>query len=133
MSAARPFFDTNVLLYLLSGEPHKADTAEALLARGGMISVQVLNEFVAVASRKLEMSFIEIRDVLRSLRALCDVAPLTIETHDRALVIAERYGYTIYDSTIVAAALIAECDILYTEDLQDSQRISGLTLRNPFT
>jgi predicted nucleic acid-binding protein len=130
---AKVFFDTNVLLYLLSGDAAKADRAEELVAQGGTIGVQVLNEFASVASRKLGMSHAEIRDVLESIRAICAVAPLTLEIHDRALGQAERYGFSIYDALIVAAALEADCGTLYTEDLQDGQVIDGsLTISNPF-
>lgn len=130
---AKVFFDTNVLLYLLSGDAAKADRAEELVARGGTIGVQVLNEFASVASRKLGMSHAEIRDVLEPIRAICAVTPLTLEIHDRALGLAERYGFSIYDALIVAAALEADCGTLYTEDLQDGQVIDGsLTISNPF-
>jgi predicted nucleic acid-binding protein len=133
MPGAKVFFDTNVLLYLLSADALKADRAEELLASGGIVSVQVLNEFAAVASRKLAMSYSEIRDALAPIRTICEVEPLTIESHDRALEIAERYGFSIYDATIVAAALNAGCEILYSEDLQDGQVIEKLTIRNPFS
>jgi predicted nucleic acid-binding protein len=134
MSGGEDFFDTNVVLYLLSADPAKADRAEELLAIGGTISVQVLNEFVAVASRKLRMSWIEIREVLAQVRAVCAVEPVTIETHERALRLAERYGISIYDALIVSAALLANCKTLHSEDLQDGQVIERqLTIRNPFT
>jgi len=107
MSGGEDFFDTNVVLYLLSADTAKADRAEELLALGGTISVQVLNEFVAVASRKLGMSWVEIREVLAQIRAVCAVEPVTVETHDRALRIAERYGLSIYDSLIVSAAVLS--------------------------
>jgi predicted nucleic acid-binding protein len=133
MPDAKPFFDTNVLLYLLSADEAKANRVEELLAAGGAISVQVLNEFVAVASRKLGMTWGEIRDALSPIRAICEVAPVSLATHDRALDIAERYGFSFYDATIVASALDAGCDTLYSEDLQDGQVIEKrLTLRNPF-
>jgi predicted nucleic acid-binding protein len=134
MSGGEDFFDTNVVLYLLSADPAKADRAEELLAIGGTISVQVLNEFVAVASRKLRMSWIEIREVLTQVRAVCVVEPVTIETHERALRLAERYGISIYDALIVSAALLANCKTLHSEDMQDGQVIERqLTIRNPFT
>ena len=134
MSAAEDFFDTHVVLYLPSVDTAKADRAEELLAIGGTISVQVLNEFVAVASRKLRMSWTEIREVLAQIRAVCVVEPVTIETHDRALRIAERYGISIYDALIVSAALLANCKTLHSEDMQDGQVIERqLTIRNPFT
>ena len=96
MNGGEDFFDTNVVLYLLSADAAKADRAEELLAIGGTISVQVLNEFVAVASRKLRMPWIEIREVLAQIRAVCAVESMTIETHEKALRIAERYGAVSY-------------------------------------
>lgn len=133
MSGTEAFFDTNVLLYLLSGDAAKADCAEALFVRGGVISVQVLNEFASVSSRKLGMSWAEIRNVLKTVRAVCRVVPLSLETHDLGLALSERYGFAIYDSMILASALLAGCKVVYTEDLQDSQSIdSKLTVRNPF-
>jgi predicted nucleic acid-binding protein len=134
MSGGEDFFDTNVVLYLLSADPAKADRAEELLAIGGTISVQVLNEFVAIASRKLHMSWIEIREVLAQVRAVCAVESVTIETHERAQRLAERYGISIYDALIVSAALLANCKTLHSEDMQDGQVIERqLTIRNPFT
>ena len=133
MSAGEDFFDTNVVLYLLSADTAKADRAEELLALGGTISVQVLNEFAAVASRKLRMSWTEIREVLAQVRAVCAVEPLTLETHERALRIAGRYRLSIYDALIVAAALLAKCQTLHSEDMQDGQLVERqLTIRNPF-
>jgi predicted nucleic acid-binding protein len=134
MSGTEAFFDTNVLLYLLSGDTSKADRAEALIVVGGVISVQVLNEFASVASRKLGMSWAEIREVLGTIRAVCRVEPISLETHDRGFALSERYGFSIYDSMILASALLAGCNLVFTEDLQDGQCIDGrLTVRNPFT
>lgn len=132
MSEVDSFFDTNVLLYLLSKDAAKADRAEALLASGGVVSVQVLNEFASVASRKLAMTMPEIREILSTIQGVCIVKPLDIETHKLGLELAERYGFSIYDGMIVAAAVRAECTILYTEDLQQGQMIAKLQIRNPF-
>ena len=128
----RAFFDTNVLLYLLSGDQEKAERAEALLAGRGIISVQVLNEFTSVASRKRRMKFPEIREMTATFRALCQVEPVTLETHDLALAVGERFGFSIFDSLIIASAQIAQCEVLYSEDLQDGQKVEGLLIRNPF-
>ena len=134
MLDAETFFDTNVLLYLLSADNARADRAEELLANGGVISVQVLNEFAAVGSRKLGMSWSEITEALDSVRAICEIEPVTVATHDRAIEIAGRYGYSIYDATIVASAILAGCKTLYSEDLQDGQIVEKqITIRNPFT
>ena len=131
MSAA-DFFDTNVLLYVLSADAAKAERAERLVANGGVISVQVLNEFAAVAVRKLEMRIAEIKVVLSILRTLCTVKPLDIATHELGLDLAERYRYSVYDSLILAAALQANCSTLYSEDLRHGQKIERLTIVNPF-
>ena len=132
MSEAEVFFDTNVLLYLLSNDAAKADRAEALLATGGVVSVLVLNEFASVASRKLTMMIPEVREILSTVRSVCVVKSVDVETHDLGLELAERYGFSIYDGLIVAAAVRAGCAILYTEDLQRGQVIENLTIRNPF-
>jgi predicted nucleic acid-binding protein len=129
----RAFFDTTLLIYSVSLEDPRAAIAEKLLSEGGHISVQVLNEFAAVARRKLDMSWEDIRDALAAVRILCEPATAgSIKTHEAALEIASQYGYQIYDALILAAALDAQCNILYTEDMQNGQTIGALTIRNPF-
>jgi predicted nucleic acid-binding protein len=133
MSAAESFFDTSVLLYLLSNETSKAERVETLLAERGTLSVQVLNEFASVAMRKFHMPLGEVREILDTLRALCSVEPLTLATHDRGLEIHERFGFSLYDSLLIAAAQLAAVKVFYTEDLQHGQVIDGqLRLVNPF-
>jgi predicted nucleic acid-binding protein len=133
MSGADAFFDTSVVLYLLSGDARKADRVEALLEAGGAISVQVLNEFATVARRKSALTWGEVREALSAVRAACVTHPVTEETHDHGVDIAERYGFSVYDSMIIAAAKGAGCTTLFSEDLQHRQVIDGtLTIRNPF-
>ncbi len=132
---AKAFFDTNVLIYAVTeGDPRTAQ-AEELLAAGGVLSVQVLNEFVSVARRKIPMSWSDVTEALEAFRILCPAPlPITVETHHAALKIAAtENGYNIYDALIVAAALEAGCETLYSEDLRDGQTLNGrLTIRNPF-
>jgi predicted nucleic acid-binding protein len=131
--AERPFLDTNVLLYLLSGDPPKADRAEALLARRGIVSVQVLNELANVAIRRLGLTWRELGDLIAAVRASCEVQPLTEEVHDQARELAERYRLSFYDASIVSSALDAGCKVLYSEDLQHGFKVDRtLTIRNPF-
>lgn len=131
--SADAFLDTSVLLYLLSADVRKAERVETLLGEGGTISVQVLNEFAAVARRKAALSWPQVREVLGVVRAACVTHAVTEEVHDRGLYVAERYGFSLYDSLIVAAAQAARCAALYSEDLQHRQVIDGtLTIRNPF-
>jgi len=126
------FFDTNIPLYLLSSDADKANRAEQILAEGGAVSVQVLNEFVAVARRKHAVPWAAIDQSLAALRHVCQVQPLTVDTHDKAVALAKRYRITIYDATIAASALEAGCDTLYSEDFQHGQKLAGLTVLNPF-
>lgn len=130
----KAFFDTNILVYVVGQKDGRTGPAEALVAGGGVVSVQVLNELVSVARRKIGMTWEEIGEALAAIRTLCpSPVPLTVETHEAALRIATQYGYHIYDALIAAAALEAECSTLYSEDLQDGQVIDGrLTVRNPF-
>jgi predicted nucleic acid-binding protein len=133
MSAVRTaFFDTNVVVYLLSGDRAKAGRAEKLIAAGGVVSVQVLNEFAAVARRKVALDWPDIREVLSAVRANCTVAALTTDIHDRALEIAEATNLHIYDAMIVAAAAINNCAVVYSEDLGHNQTIDGVRITNPF-
>jgi predicted nucleic acid-binding protein len=131
---AKHFLDTNVLIYAVAKNDPRAAKAEALLASGGIVSIQSLNEFVSVARRKLGMSWREVRQFLDLICILCPgPVPISLETHRAALSIAEKYRYSIYDALVASAALEAGCNTLYSEDLQDGQMINRqLTIRNPF-
>jgi len=126
------FIDTNVLVYLASADPDKAARAEEIVARGGTISVQVLNELANVARRKMRLSWDETNELLATLRRLVAVVPVTVETHERGLRVAERFGLAVYDAMIVAAAAVAGSDVLWTEDLQPGAVLEGVRVSNPF-
>lgn len=128
----RSFIDTNVIVYLLSGDVAKAERAEEIVAAGGTVSVQVLNEFASVARRKLGLNWAETREVLNAVRATTQIAPLTLSIHERALAIAETKGFNIYDAAIIAAAIETQCERLLTEDLQHGQIVDGVRIENPF-
>ena len=131
---AKAFFDTNVLLYAVAENDPRSAQAEELLAAGGVLSVQILNEFVSVARRKILMSWSDVTEALDAFRVLCpSPLPITMEIHEAALKIAEKHGYNIYDALVIAAALEAGCTTLYSENLHDGLTIDGqLTIRNPF-
>jgi predicted nucleic acid-binding protein len=127
------FFDTNVLVYIASGDATKADRVEAAIAAGGAISVQVLNELTNVARRKMQMSWNETHAFLDVLRGLLTVHPLTVETHETGLALAERYGLSTCNAMISASALHARCDTLWSEDMQHGMALTeGLRIVNPF-
>ena len=100
------FLDTNVLVYAALQPDPRSEVARDLMARRGTISVQVLNEFVNVAHRKLRRSWPEIMTAVRAIRDLCPPpTPITLATHEAALGFASRTGYQFYDALIIAAAL----------------------------
>lgn len=129
----REFLDSNVLVYAFTADP-RAAVAQALLERGCVISVQGLNEFANVARRKLGMSWEELRDALAAIRIVCPtILPIDIDTHADALRIAERHGCAFFDALIIASALQAESNTLWSEDMQDGMVIDErLRIANPF-
>ena len=127
------FFDTTILVHAVTQGDRRTEIAEELLVGGGCISVHVLNEFVAVARRKLRMPWKEVLEATTVIRTLCEAPlPLTVEMHEDALRICQRYKYHVYDSLVIAAALESACTVLYSEDMQDGQIIDSLRIRNPF-
>ena len=128
----RSFIDTNVLLYMVGADFKKSTASRSLLEGSPTISVQVLNEFINVSTRKYRASIEAAALALMPIRFACEVVPLTLETHLLAVEIAREVKISLYDACIVAAAELAGCDTLYTEDLNDGQRIGSVTVRNPF-
>ena len=120
-------------VYALSDGP-KCDIALLILEAGPNISVQLLNEFANVSLRKRRLPWEEIDELLAIINNLAaNVRPIDIELHRSGREIAKRYKLSIYDSLIVAAALLDDCQTLYTEDLQHGLVIDGrLTITNPF-
>jgi predicted nucleic acid-binding protein len=127
------FFDTNVIIYLTDQRDSNRLVSRGLIKAGGVVSVQVLNETTRVLrGRNFNLSWEHVDDVLNGIKATCDVVPLTLATHERARSYAERYQLGIFDANIIAAAVLASCDTLYSEDMHDGLVIDGLTIRNPF-
>ena len=130
---ALAFFDTNVLVYLVSSDAAKADRAEGLLARGGVISVQVLNEFANAGRRKAKLEWAEIVDILALIRRQCRVVHVTEAVHDRGMALARRHALSLYDAMVVAAALASGAGTFYGEDMHQGLRVErALTIVNPF-
>ena len=127
------FFDSNTLLYLASDQQDRVERVRGLMERRGIISVQVMNEMANVCRRKFSMSWPATAALITEAEALLVVVPVTIDIHRDGLRLAERYGFAIYDSFIVAAALAAHCDTLWSEDMQHGMVVDGrLTITNPF-
>jgi predicted nucleic acid-binding protein len=127
----RAFLDTNVVVYLLAENKDKAERAETLLAARPWISAQVVNEFINVCVKKLGFSRAAAHENARALMRHCEVAPLTAATIERAMRLSERHNFSHWDALIVAAAQLAECDLLFSEDMQNGQALDGMLIRNP--
>lgn len=130
---SRAFPDTNVLVYAFTDDPRR-DRARAVIKAGGTISVQVLNEFANVARRKLQMDWREVVGALAVIRRrFPSVVPVDLKVHEHGLRLAASYRLNLYDAMIVAAALKAGCDLLWSEDMQDGLLIGDrLRIVNPF-
>lgn len=131
--SASAFFDTNVLIYAFAGNDVRVEVAERLLNAGGVISVQILNETANTLRGKLKFTWPRVGQIIEVILENCPAPqPITLETHRSALRICERYGYSVYDGLVIAAALEAHCSILYSEDMQHGQTVESLRIVNPF-
>jgi predicted nucleic acid-binding protein len=134
------FIDTNIIIYSFDTEnPQKNDIAKKLIANAlengtGIISYQVIQEFLNVATQKF-IKPLTFKDAQRYLNVvlepLCEVFTST-ELFHKALEIMDRWRFPFYDSLIISAALQADCVTLYTENIQHNQAIRNITIKNPF-
>ena len=136
--SAEDFLDTNVFVYMLDQtDDLKRRRAEQLVRRGieagtGRISYQVVQETLNVVTRQLGFSPSDSRTLLADVMAPLWTVHPGRELYERGLALRDRYGFSFYDSMIVAGALEAGCVRLYSEDLQHGQRIQSLTIEDPF-
>jgi len=133
MPDAKIFLDSNVILYALGNDIPKKFIAITLLALHPTLSTQVLAETTHVARRKLGFSVAQVQHALSAFRREVDVCVISEAIFDDSLTIALQYGYSTYDSLILAAALAVNCKTLFSEDMQHGQIIRNqLTILNPF-
>lgn len=129
----RPFLDTNVLIYAYELDSARSGRALAALDAGGSLSVNVLNEFVDVARRKLRFSWDDIERALADFETVLGAPwPLTAEVHRGAIAISRRFGFRIYDSLTLSAARLAGSSVLLSEDMRHGQMVDGVEIINPF-
>ena len=127
------FFDTNILIYAFAAGDRRSGRAESLMAEGGVIGVQVLNEFTSVARRKLGWDWTQIDAALAVISELLGTArPLTAGIHANGVKLARDSALSFYDALVIAAAADAGCRVLLTEDLQHGRNYGGVTVENPF-
>jgi predicted nucleic acid-binding protein len=126
------FLDSNILIYAYSTDRRRGRAIE-IVAAGGMISAQVLNEFTNVLRKKQKVEWPVIQAAVAAVRRqFVHIAPLTADTHAAGLALASQHGLAFYYALIVASAIEAGCDTLVTEDMQHDRRFGDLTVINPF-
>lgn len=137
----RSFLDTNVLVYcFLDSDKDKRAEARKLVRSAldnhdGVISYQVVQEFLNVATKKPQRHLTQAEAQLfltEVLAPLCEVFP-DANLYSTALSIADETGWSFYDSLVMSSALAAGCRKLLTEDLQDGRKVRGVEIRNPFS
>ena len=114
----RAFADTNIPLYALDVDAEKRKKALALLRGNPVISVQVVNEFISVATGKMKLARPQINRLARVMMKRCEVVTMDAAMVKESIALGERYQLSHWDSLIVVAALRANCDTLYSEDMQ---------------
>jgi predicted nucleic acid-binding protein len=130
---AKSFADTNIVIYAEGSDVNKAQRATAILESGPVISSQVITETISTLTRKYGFTLTEAHEVALGLIDLCEVVPVGADTIREAVRLVARYQLSHWDSLIVAAALLAGCETLYSEDLQHNQLFDDrLRIINPF-
>ena len=127
------FFDSNILVYAFT-EDARSEIAYGLLEHGGVVGTQSLNELSNVLLRKQKRDWIRVRLAVQAVIDRCPtIVALTLDVQQLGMRVAERHQLSVYDGMIVAAALTADCDILYSEDMHDGLVVDGrLRIVNPF-
>ncbi len=129
----RAFADTNIVVYAESDDGDKSRRARTIIENSPVISTQVVIETIAALTGKYGFSRSDAYEVAGGLMDLCEVAPVDQGTLREAMRISIRYQLSHWDALIVAAALKADCDVLYSEDMQHGQVFDDrITVSNPF-
>ncbi|HVS94487.1 MAG TPA: PIN domain-containing protein [Mucilaginibacter sp.] len=129
------FLDTNILIYAYSiTEPDKQSIARNLLSANQIfISTQVLQELANTLNKKFKISWQQVGEVLLESANNFNVFKNNELTISEACKIAAKYKYSFYDSLIISAALLSNCNILYSEDMTHNHLLEGkLRIINPF-
>jgi predicted nucleic acid-binding protein len=135
MSDVRVFLDTNLFIYLYSDSDafKKEKIFQTINQYERFVSTQVINEFCNVCIRKLKLPLTAIQDAVTEIKDSCNLVIVDDTTVMMALGLHEKYGYSFYDSLILASAVESECQYLFTEDMADGQKIRDvLTIKNIF-
>ncbi len=127
------FLDSNILIYSI--DKFKSEKVKTIFKSGNIIyiSTQVINEFINVCFKKQLLDLQTITETVKRFISTFSLAIITEDTIVKALELKNRYKYSFYDSLILSSSVENNCSILYSEDLNHSQKIEEkLTITNPF-
>ena len=122
------FLDTNIFIYTQSfDEPRKRSISlNALDCYECCVSTQIFNEICNVMTKKLKMKTDEVKEIITAINAKCNVTSVDYGTVKKALDLKDRYGYSYYDSLVLASALESGCQKIFTEDMSNGQIIESV-------
>ncbi|MBS1500416.1 MAG: PIN domain-containing protein [Bacteroidetes bacterium] len=127
------FIDSNIVLYILDVDQHKSSIAQKILLSRPLISAQILTEVANVCKRRFKYSKEQVLSLWSDLLMDCVCVETGATTFFTGVALSKKYDFQVYDSLIVAAALNADCEVLYSEDMQHGMVIENkLTIVNPF-
>jgi predicted nucleic acid-binding protein len=130
----KPTLDTNILIYAFGKKDDaRKQIAKEILRKCNIISLQVVNETIYVLLKKFKFPHHELEKVIEFMKQNFVISDLNIAILDQTVKIAAKYGFSFWDSMMVASALNNHCSVLYSEDLQHNQIIEDrLQIINPF-
>jgi len=130
---SKVFIDSNIVLYLLDTDLQKQKIAGEIILSNPTLSAQVLTEVANVCKRKFKYSKDEVLNLWADLLSDCQQIPTNSSTFHKAIQLVNRYKFQLFDALIVASALEANCNTLYSEDMQHQMVVEKqLTIVNPF-
>lgn len=130
----KPTLDTNIMIYAFGKkDDSRKQIAKEIITKCHIISLQVVNETVYVLLKKFKFQLSEVGPVINFMMQNFVISDLNIETLEQTIKISGRYGFSFWDSMMLASALENHCSILYSEDMHHNQIIDGrLQIINPF-
>ena len=129
------FVDSNILIYSIdNNDSVKQDIAKKIiteLSDNAVISTQVLQEFYNVVTRKLNCPKDKAKQLVKNISESFYVHKNSVSDILHAIEINMKTQFSFWDSLVISAAISEGCDVLYSEDLNDGQRVEELTIKNP--
>ena len=132
------FFDSNILVYFVDERDQRKQKiakeiiAEAVQNQNGMISTQSLQEFYNVVTKKIKCQKEKAKEIVSMFSEIFPVTQISIPLIFKAIDISIKENLSFWDSLILSTASDTGCILLYSEDMNNGQIVSGTKILNPF-